>query len=111
MGIGFLCSNITRAEFGALMNPRGKNKRDVWTINADRHQGSHPAVMPEALAEICVRAGSRAGDLVMDPFCGTGTTGVVALKIARKFIGIDLLRQCAEESRYRLREVVLACSG
>jgi hypothetical protein len=35
MGIGFLCSNITRAEFGALMNPRGKNKRDVWTINAD----------------------------------------------------------------------------
>jgi site-specific DNA-methyltransferase (adenine-specific) len=67
--------------------------------------------MPEALAEIYVRAGSRVAEVVMNPFCGTGTTRVVAVKLARKFTGINLLRQCAEESRHRLRGVALACPG
>ena len=95
---------ITRAEYGALMNPNGKNKRDVWTIKAEKLRGSHSAVMPVALAEICIRAGTETGNIVIDPFCGTGTTGVAALKHGRRFVGIDLLKRFVDESDVRLKQ-------
>lgn len=94
---------ITRADFGALMNPNGKNRRDVWNIAGAKNGGWHSAVMPLALAELCIRAGSAEGDIVLDPFCGTGTTGAAALKLGRRFIGIDLLKRYADEARQRLR--------
>jgi DNA modification methylase len=96
---------ITRAEFGALMNPRGRNRRDVWTINAEKSRGSHSATMPVALTELCVLAGSRVGDVVIDPFCGTGTTGAAALNLNRRFVGIDLLKRYVDEARHRLQEI------
>jgi DNA modification methylase len=46
--------------------------------------------MPPALAERCIKAGCRPGGVVLDPFCGSGTTGMVALKHGRRFVGIDL---------------------
>jgi DNA modification methylase len=95
---------ITRADFGVLMNPKGRNRRDVWRITGAKHRGFHSAVMPQALAELCIRAGSQEGDLVLDPFCGTGTSGLAALKLGRKFIGIDLLKRFAVEARQRLSE-------
>jgi DNA modification methylase len=67
-----------------------RNKRDVWTIATQGFNGAHFAVMPEALAEPCVLAGSRAGDAVLDPFTGTGTVGVVALRHDRHFVGVEL---------------------
>lgn len=73
------------------MNPNGKNKRDVWAIPSEKYKGLHSAVMPVQLAEPCVSASSKPGDVVLDPFCGAGTTGVAALKHRRKFVGIDLL--------------------
>jgi site-specific DNA-methyltransferase (adenine-specific) len=82
---------MSRAEFGVLMNPAGKNGRDVWSITPAREQGEHSAVMPFGLAERCIRAGSRTGDLVLDPFSGMATTGVAALKLGRRFVGVELV--------------------
>ena len=60
--------------------------------------------MPVALAEICMRAGSAPGDVVLGPFCGTGATGVAALKHGRRFVGIDLLKRFVDDANQRLRQ-------
>ena len=67
-----------------------RNRRSVWTVATRGFRGAHFAVFPEALVEPCVLAGSRIGDTVLDPFVGSGTTGVVALRHGRTFVGIDL---------------------
>ena len=67
-----------------------RNKRDVWTINAKPFKGAHFATMPEALVEPCVLAGSREGDIVLDPFLGSGTVAVVAERNRRNWIGCEL---------------------
>lgn len=67
-----------------------RHKRDVWTVNAQPYKGAHFAVMPEKLVEPCVLAGSKPGDIVLDPFCGSGTVGVVSLRHGRNFVGVDL---------------------
>jgi DNA modification methylase len=67
-----------------------KNKRSVWIITTKPFKGAHFAVMPEDLAVPCILAGSEVGDTVLDPFAGSGTTGVVALRHGRKFIGVEL---------------------
>jgi len=67
-----------------------RNKRDVWNISTKPFKGAHFAVMPEALVEPCILAGSRLGDLVLDPFTGSGTVAVVSLKHGRDFIGTEL---------------------
>lgn len=67
-----------------------RNRRSVWTITTKPFRGAHFAVMPEALAEPCVLAGSREKDLVLDPFAGSGTVGVVALRHQRQFVGCEL---------------------
>jgi site-specific DNA-methyltransferase (adenine-specific) len=95
---------ITRAEYGTLMNPNGKNRRDVWTINAEKFRGAHSAVMPVALADVCVKAGSAVGDVVLDPFAGTGTTGVAALANGRRFVGIELVPRFIRMAHGRLKE-------
>ncbi len=68
----------------------GRNKRSVWNVAVAHYHGAHFAVMPEKLVEPCVLAGSAPGDLVLDPFAGSGTVGAVALRHGRKFVGIDL---------------------
>ena len=67
-----------------------RNKRSVWTVNTKPFKGAHFAVMPENLVTPCILAGSRVGDTVLDPFTGSGTTGVIALQHGRKFIGVEL---------------------
>ena len=67
-----------------------RNKRSVWTVTTKPFKGAHFATFPPDLIEPCVLASSRVGWLVIDPFCGSGTTGVVALKAGRRFIGIDI---------------------
>jgi DNA modification methylase len=81
-----------------------RNKRTVWTINTQPFPGAHFAVMPEALAEPCILAGSGGGDLVLDPFAGSGTVGVVALKHGRDFLGIELNPTYAEMARNRIHD-------
>jgi DNA modification methylase len=79
-----------------------RNKRSVWTINTKPFRGAHFAVMPEALVEPCVLASSRPDDLVLDPFTGSGTVGVVALQHGRNFIGTELNADYAEIARNRI---------
>lgn len=71
-------------------HPNGRNPGDVWTVATARFPGAHFAVMPAELARRCVLAGCRPGGVVLDPFCGSGTTGMVATRAGRRFVGIDL---------------------
>jgi DNA modification methylase len=73
----------------------GRNKRSVWTIPISAFAEAHFAVMPRALVEPCILAGSRVGDIVLDPFFGSGTVGEVAQRLGRKWIGIDLQKDYA----------------
>lgn len=79
-----------------------RNKRDVWNISTKPFKGAHFAVMPEALVEPCILAGSREGDLVLDPFAGSGTVGVVAKRYNRDFIGVELNPEYAQIARERI---------
>lgn len=67
-----------------------RNKRSVWTIPTMLYSGAHFATMPEKLAEPCILAGSRPGDVVFDPFIGSGTVGAVAERLGRRWVGLDL---------------------
>lgn len=67
-----------------------RNTRSVWTIPTAPCPDAHFATFPPALAEKCIRAGTRHGDSVLDPFMGSGTTGMVARNMGRKWIGIEL---------------------
>jgi len=69
---------------------KGKNKRDVWIVPTAHYKGSHVAVYPPKLIEPCILAGCPEGGTVLDPFSGSGTTGVVALQNGKKYIGIEL---------------------
>jgi len=67
-----------------------RNKRDVWTVATQPYKEAHFATFPPKLIEPCILAGSKPGGIVLDPFAGSGTTGVVALRHKRDFIGIEL---------------------
>ena len=67
-----------------------RNKRSVWTVNTKPYSGAHFAVFPEELIEPCILAGSKVGDIVLDPFFGSGTTGQVSQHLGRKWIGCEL---------------------
>lgn len=68
----------------------GRNPGDVWTITTQPFGEAHFAVMPQALAERAILAGCKPGGTVLDPFSGSGTTGLAAAKHGRKYVGIDL---------------------
>ncbi|MDW9239680.1 DNA methylase family protein [Burkholderia thailandensis] len=80
------------------------NRRSVWTIPTQSFDGAHFATFPEALVEPCVLAGSRPGDVVFDPFFGSGTTGQVAQRLGRRFIGCELNPDYEPLQRDRLRQ-------
>ena len=67
-----------------------RNRRSVWSINTEPSRGGHIAPFPRHLVAPCIQSSSRPGDFVMDPFCGSGTVGVVAHALGRRFLGIEL---------------------
>ena len=67
-----------------------RNKRSVWKINTKPYKEAHFAVFPEELPTLCIKAGSKESDVILDPFFGSGTTGWVAQRLGRKWIGIEL---------------------
>lgn len=76
--------------YSNLVNPYVRNKRSIWTIPTKPYNGAHFATFPEALIEPMVLAGSAGGGIVLDPFMGAGTTAVVAKKLGRQYLGIEL---------------------
>jgi len=82
--------------------PIDRNRRSVWTITTKPFKGAHFAVMPLELAETCVKAGSRPDDLVLDPFSGSGTTGVAAVSLGRRYLGVELNPEYAAMARSRI---------
>lgn len=83
-----------------------RNRRTVWTIPTQPFKGAHFATFPEALVEPCILAGCPEGGLVLDPFTGSGTTGAVALRHFRRFIGIELNPAYAEMATRRIAAAV-----
>lgn len=95
----------TRTKSGAVYVPTlRRNKRDVWAISTAGFKGAHFAVFPEKLVRPCVLAGSKPGGTVLDPFCGSGTTGAVATQEGRDFIGIEINPEYSKMSEQRIHE-------
>lgn len=86
----------------AAGNRRTANLRTVWWISTAQFRGEHYAVMPERLAEICVLAGCPSGGTVLDPFGGVGTSGLVADRLGRNAILVELSAKTARIARHRI---------
>lgn len=99
-GIRATTSREARAGF---VNPKGRNKRSVWTISPASFKGAHFATFPKELVRPMILAGSRPGDLVLDPFSGAATTGVVALEEGRRYVGCELNPEYQHIAEERLR--------
>jgi DNA modification methylase len=83
-----------------------RNRRDVWSVPTKAYSGAHFAVYPPALIEPCILAGSRVGDTVLDPFSGSGTTGMVALQNGRNYVGTELNPEYAAISEKRISDAI-----
>jgi len=70
----------------------GKQMKNMWVINAEKHKTIHPTEKPEKLLERILLIASKEGDAILDPFMGSGTTGVVAKRLNRNFIGITFVK-------------------
>lgn len=93
--------NRTKSGNAYTLKPK-RNKRSVWTVSTRAFKGAHFAVFPENLIWPCVLAGSPKGGVVLDPFTGSGTTGVVSKKLGRDFIGIEINPQYQEMASKRI---------
>ncbi len=82
-----------------------KNKRTVWSINTEPYPEAHFAVFPRALIRPCVLAATQENDLILDPFYGSGTVGVVAKELRRRCVGIEIKRDYVEMAKRRTRAV------
>jgi site-specific DNA-methyltransferase (cytosine-N4-specific) len=99
---------MTGSFAGLPLNENGRNPGDVWTVPTAPFAAAHFAVMPLALAERCIRAGCKPGGTVLDPFSGSGTTGLAATRHGRRYIGIDLSSEYLDLSlRTRLQQGAL----
>jgi len=86
------------------------NRRSVWSIATKPYEGAHFATYPEELIEPCIMAGSRIGDIVLDPFMGSGTTAQVAQDLGRQYIGCELnpAYKALQDRRTQQQSLVLA---
>lgn len=89
------------------INHVGRNKRSVWEITTKSYPEAHFATFPEDLIEPCIKAGCPEGGVVLDPFIGSGTTAVVARRLGRQAIGIELNQEYAELCAKRTRQLSL----
>ena len=83
-------------------NPDGKNMRTVWSINTEPNSEAHFATYPQRLVERMIKAGCPENGVVIDPFFGSGTTGIYARKVNRNFIGFELNPEYAKIAENRL---------
>lgn len=86
---------------------KGKQMRNLWVINAKKHITSHPTEKPEELLERIILIGSKKGYTVLDPFMGSGTTGVVAKKYNLNFIGIEIEPKYFNMAKQRINSTLV----
>ena len=92
-----------RTKLGNEWKPSGaRNRRSVWAVTTKPFTGAHFATFPPGIPEICIKAGCRIGGVILDPFGGAGTTGLVADRLGRHAILIELNPDYAEMARQRL---------
>ncbi len=88
----------------------GKQMKDVWLIPSvtrdEKKYGKHPTQKPITLLERIILASTKEGDLILDPFNGSGTTGVASIKLNRKYIGIDKELEYCELTRKRYNDII-----
>lgn len=82
-----------------------RNKRSVWTVTTKPYKGAHFAAFPPDLIEPCVLAGSKPGDIVLDPFMGSGTTAQVALQHGRQYLGCELNPEYGQLQQQRINAI------
>jgi DNA modification methylase len=104
----FLLSKSERYVYNddQVRGPNARNLRTVWDINTQPYNEAHFATFPPALVEPCIALGSNPGDLVLDPFIGSGTAGVVATNMHRRFVGIELNPEYAAIAERRLNGAI-----
>lgn len=83
-----------------------KVKENIWEIAVAKNKTGHPAVFPEELVKDHILSWSNEGDTILDPFMGSGTTGIASLKLNRNFIGIDKVKEYVELSKKRIEDVI-----
>ncbi|MFH0824053.1 MAG: site-specific DNA-methyltransferase [Pseudomonadota bacterium] len=96
--------NLHDGRWDQAFHPKGRNKRTVWEIPLGKFREAHFAVYPEKLVETCILASTRDHDFVLDPFAGSGTTGVVATKLSRRFVGVELVSEYQVMAQKRIDE-------
>lgn len=88
----------------------GKQMRSVWEIpttpKREKINGYHPTQKPKELLKRCILSSTNEGDLILDPFCGSGTTGVISIENNRKFMGIDIDKEYLELTNKRIKETI-----
>ncbi len=97
-------ANLHDGRWDQAFHPLGRNKRTVWSVSLGKFRQAHFAVFPPALIRPCILAGSPPGGLVLDPFFGAGTVGIVARELERHYVGLELNPSYLELARQRLRE-------
>lgn len=98
--------NLDAIKIMGRREKRKVNPGNVIFLNTEPSESEHLAPFPEMLVEFCITVGCPEGGVVLDPFMGIGTTGEVALKMGRKFIGIEIVKEYYNEAEKRLKRVV-----
>jgi DNA modification methylase len=101
----------TNGNMKAVGSTDTRNKRSVWTVTTRPYKGAHFATFPPALIEPCILAGSRPGNIVLDPFMGSGTTAAVALQHERQYLGCELNPDYGLLQQERINQVIKAESN
>lgn len=101
----------TEAAREAALDGGARNRRTVWSIPTEPTREAHFATFPPALVEPCIQAGSARGDVVLDPFFGSGTVGAVANQLGRSFVGIELRPEYAAIAARRTGAMVMRAHG
>jgi len=107
--VGDSCEDAGRITYGGkrntsvYINSNGRNKRCVWKITTQPYKEAHFATFPEKLIEVPIKAGCPEEGIVLDPFSGAGTTGAVAKRLNRSFIGIELNSEYIKMANKRIK--------